>query len=80
MKGRSFMKINKTKVLKVLCVVGYGLFIGVQLMQAFDLFVGNAVLVSIGKCGLGFGAATMLIYLLNKDGRICALKKKIFEK
>ena len=71
------MKINKTGLLKVLCLVGYGLFIGITLIQSFDAYAESMLLMTIGKCGLGFGAATMLIYLLNKDGKICSLKNML---
>lgn len=71
------MKINRTNVLRGLCIVGYGLFIVSALIQSFDAFSQDALLHEIGRCGLGFGASTMLIYLLNRNGRICALKRKL---
>lgn len=54
--------------------MGYGLFIGTSLIQSFDAYAESTLLTTIGKCGLGFGAATMFVYLLNKDGKICSLK------
>jgi len=74
------MKNIKTNVLRVLCLVGYGIFIGTALMQSFDAFAESEVLTMVGKCGLGFGATAMLVFLLNKDGKICSLKERLLKK
>ena len=64
------MNINKVKalrVLRVLCCVGYGVFICSALLRSFDAYAGSAFLSGIGRIGLGLGSATMFIYVLQRS-------------
>lgn len=74
------MRKNKSKLLKVACVIGYGLFIGATLLQSFDSFAQYQILESIKCVGLGFGSSVYFVYLLNKDNSICRFKEKMFQK